>query len=222
MPKGIYKRTKIVSKETRLNMSKVRKGKVPYITNETINKKISDTWKRKYKEGFVNFMKGKKRPDFKVIRNNPEIEKKRINAMKKSPNTIQNNKKLKEKLSKLMKNGGALKARKGNKFLPNKPETILINLIEKHNLPFNYVGDKKIWFKGENHSFNPDFLSKNPRHIIEVFGDYWHNLPKTKIMDKERLETYSKYGYKTLIVWEHELTNPNQIINKINKFMEVT
>lgn len=103
---------------------------------------------------------------------------------------------------------------------PNKPETVLINLIKKNNLPFNYVGDGKIWFKGQNTIFNPDFLSKNPRHIIEMYGDYWHNLPKAKIRDKERVKTYKKFGYKTLIIWEHELKSPNQVLNRIQEFVK--
>ena len=109
----------------------------------------------------------------------------------------------------------------GRKIKPNKPEIILKNLIEQNNLSFNYVGDGHIWFRGENHSFNPDFLSKNPKHIIEVFGDYWHNREDAKIRDIERLKTYSKYGYKTLIIWEHELKELSEldIVNKIGGFI---
>jgi G:T-mismatch repair DNA endonuclease (very short patch repair protein) len=102
---------------------------------------------------------------------------------------------------------------------PNNPETILSNLIKENNLPFNYVGDGAVWFRGENHSFNPDFLSKNPKHIIELFGDYWHNREDSKKRDTERLKTYYHYGYKTLIIWEHELKNPNQVIEKIKIFV---
>ncbi len=98
---------------------------------------------------------------------------------------------------------------------PTKPERIMINLIKQNNLPFNYIGDGNIWIGG----FNPDFLSKNPKHIIEIFGDYWHNLPKIKERDRRRLETYSKYGYKTLVIWEHELKNQSQVLNKIRKFL---
>lgn len=100
---------------------------------------------------------------------------------------------------------------------PNKPEKQIINLIKQNNLPFNYVGDGKIWFSNNNHSFNPDFLSKNPKHIIEVFGDYWHK--DTQKLDKERIRTYKKYGYKTLIIWEHELKNKDIVLNKIRKFI---
>ncbi len=109
---------------------------------------------------------------------------------------------------------------RGLELRPNKPEKLMINLIKEKEFPFNYVGDGKIWFRGKNHSFNPDFLSKNPKHIIEVFGDYWHNREDSKKRDKERLKTYSKYGYKTLIIWEHELKNSNKVINKIRGFLK--
>ncbi len=102
---------------------------------------------------------------------------------------------------------------------PNKPEKKMLQIIKENNLPFNYVGNGNIWFKGKNHSFNPDFLSKNPKHIIEVFGDYWHNLPNAKKRDRERLKTYKQYGYKTLVIWEHELKNKNNVLNKIGRFL---
>ncbi len=120
--------------------------------------------------------------------------------------------------SERMRAGGALKARKANNFRPNKPEGILIELIRENNFSFNYVGDGKIWLKGENYSFNPDFLSEDPKHIIEMFGNYWHNLPEIKIKDEERLRTYKSYGYKTLVIWDYELKNPDNVIDKIRGF----
>jgi len=100
---------------------------------------------------------------------------------------------------------------------PNKPEKIMINLIKENNLPFNYVGDGQVIIGG----FNPDFLSKNPKKIIEVFGDYWHNLSKIKNRDKKRFGEYKKYGYETLVIWEHELKNPFQVLNKIKGFIRI-
>ena len=83
-------------------------------------------------------------------------------------------------------------SRKAMNIKPNNPEKKMIKIIEENNLPFNYTGNGAIWFRGENHSFNPDFLSKNPKHIIEVFGDYWHNLPRYKDLDKRRIEALLK------------------------------
>lgn len=93
-----------------------------------------------------------------------------------------------------------------------KPEKIMKGLIEKNNLPFNYVGNGRIILGG----FNPDFLSKNPKHIIEVYGDYWHRNDKNH---NRRINTYSKLGYKTLVIWEHELKNPLEVLSKIKLFI---
>ncbi len=106
--------------------------------------------------------------------------------------------------------------RKGINRKPNNPEKIMIEIIEKNNLPFNYVGDGKIWLNG----FNPDFLSKNPKHIIEIYGDYWHNLPKDKLKNGRRMKAYSSLGYKTLVIWEHELKDSSNVLNKIRNFIK--
>lgn len=99
---------------------------------------------------------------------------------------------------------------------PTKPEKIMMDIIEKNNLPFNYVGDGKVWFKG----FNPDFLSKNPKHIIEIYGDYWHNLPKDKAKHERRIHAFNSLGYKTLVVWEHELKDEKEVLNKVLEFIK--
>lgn len=103
---------------------------------------------------------------------------------------------------------------------PNKPETFVINIIKKNNFLFNYVGNRSFWLKGQNHMYNPDFVDKGRKQIIEVYGDYWHNRPDYKERDIERLKTYKQHGYKTLIIWQHELENLNTITNKISAFIE--
>ena len=221
------------SEHSKKLMCEKRKGKVPYQTTIAINKKISETWKRKFREGFINPMKGKKRPDFKENLKNPDFQKKRFLSFMNSPNTSPNNKKVKIESSQRMKLNNPMKRKevmlkqretiikmwqegkiKRNNKKPNKSEQVLINLIKENNLPFNYVGNNQVIIGG----FNPDFLSKNPKHIIELFGDYWHR--NTQERDKRRLETYFKYGYKTLVIWEHELKNLPNIIDKINNFIK--
>lgn len=65
--------------------------------------------------------------------------------------------------------------------------------------------------------FNPDFINVNyQKKIIEFYGDYWHK--NTKKRDKQRIETYKNFGYKTLIVWEHELDNKDRLKEKILNF----
>ncbi len=206
---------------------------VKRVTSEKTKKKISRTKKRlfaegkiarinkgSFKKGHVPWIKGKTKDNcwqLKVI-----SEKMKENNPMKNPLyrakaiKLAHTKEMMQLRAEKMRKGGGLKARKGNKSRVNKPEKLMIQLIKENNLPFNYVGDGKIWFRGENHSFNPDFLSKNPKHIIELFGDYWHR--NTKKDDNERLTTYRKYGYKTLVIWTSELKNTNQVLERIKKF----
>ena len=94
---------------------------------------------------------------------------------------------------------------------PNKSEKIVINIIQQNNLGFIYVGDGKKIIDG----FCPDFIHKNKKIIIEVNGDYWHSLPKMIKKDERKIEAYKKNGFNTLTIWEKELKNPNQVVNKI-------
>lgn len=86
---------------------------------------------------------------------------------------------------------------------PNKPETVVLNLLsELFPSEWKYVGDGQVIIGG----LNPDIINTNGRKlIIEVFGDYWHTQQlKPYRINEGRREVYAEYGYKTLIVWEHE------------------
>jgi len=101
---------------------------------------------------------------------------------------------------------------KGLQLKPNKPETILGKLLGKD---YKFVGDGKVILGG----FCPDFININgQKKIVEMYGDYWHNLPKRIETDKRRIPTYKKYGYRTLIVWEHELKNLTKLKSKLINF----
>lgn len=104
---------------------------------------------------------------------------------------------------------------KGNQIRPTKPEIQLKNIL-KDLLPrqYKYVGDGKIIISG----FNPDFINKKNKKIIEMYGDYHHNLPKVKQRDLRRKKEYKKEGYQLLIIWQKELKNIKKVKNKILKF----
>jgi very-short-patch-repair endonuclease len=90
----------------------------------------------------------------------------------------------------------------------NNKEQILNTIICND---FKFVGDGKFWIE----QFNPDFIDLKNKKIIELYGDYWHNLPNYKIRDKYRLKVYERNSYKTLIIWEHELKDLNKLNTKI-------
>lgn len=118
---------------------------------------------------------------------------------------IWKNKKFREKIVKAILKGLNLK--------PNKPEKQLYKLLQwLFPNEYKYVGDGKFFIGG----FVPDFINVNSqKKIIELYGDYWHNKSEIKKRDKGRLRTYKRYGYKTLIIWEHELKNLDKVKEKI-------
>ena len=101
---------------------------------------------------------------------------------------------------------------------PNKKELQLINLLQKEKLPYSFVGDGKIWINGKN----PDFINTNhQKKIIEFYGDYWHRDEKLENGGdggQERKEIFAKYGYATLIIWESELENEDNLLIKIKEY----
>lgn len=187
---------------------------------------LSDTTKRKI--GLANIaLKGKKLPE--IVK-----EKLRLNSARywlgkkltdehKSKLSIaklgkkisdEHKRKISEAHKRLLQNDEYAKQRIKHFFIkPNKPEKIMIELIQNNNLPFIYVGNGKFWING----FNPDFIDYDNKKIIEIFGNYWHNTKRAKIRDKERLDIYSKNGYETIIIWENETKNPDLVLEKIKK-----
>jgi very-short-patch-repair endonuclease len=110
--------------------------------------------------------------------------------------------------------------RKGRKLKPNKPEKQLNELLQElFPNEYKYVGDFQVIIG----SRNPDFINvAGQKKIIELFGDYFHSKKLTKRSrkeeEKQRIDYFSKYGYHTLIIWEHELKDINKLKNKLLRF----
>lgn len=128
--------------------------------------------------------------------------------LRKSTKNLWKNKNYREKVVKAILKSSRIK--------PNKKEKLLNELLQKV-LPneYEFVGDGKIILGG----LCPDFVNVNgQKKLIELYGDYWHNLPDKKKIDEQRLVVYEAYGYKTLIIWEHELKDLNKVKTKILEF----
>lgn len=95
---------------------------------------------------------------------------------------------------------------------PTSAEKRLNDILQEH-FPgeWKYVGDGKVWI---DHKC-PDFINCNgSKKIIEMFGDYWHS--EDDIL--KRKEHFSNYGYETLVIWEHELENEREVVNRLKSF----
>jgi very-short-patch-repair endonuclease len=63
---------------------------------------------------------------------------------------------------------------------------------------------------------NPDFVNFENKLIIELFGDFWHRPTE----EKELVEYYRKKGWRTMVLWEHEIyQNPKRALDKIGSFI---
>lgn len=84
---------------------------------------------------------------------------------------------------------------------------------------WKYVGDGSFLVEYKN----PDFININgQKKIIEMFGDYWHGEERTGVPneqhEQERIAHFAKYGYQTLVIWEHELEDTEVLLEKVLKF----
>ena len=92
---------------------------------------------------------------------------------------------------------------------PSGAERRFMDIVDKHKLPFTYVGDGKFTLDG----LCPDFINTNgKKQIIEIFGEYWHNEHDEDI----RATRFAKYGFDTVVIWESELNDEQAVLNKIH------
>jgi G:T-mismatch repair DNA endonuclease (very short patch repair protein) len=106
--------------------------------------------------------------------------------------------------------------RKGMQIYPNKPEKIVNKLLSKISKDYKYTGNGSFIIEG----FNPDFMNINgKKKIIELYGTYWHKRLEVMKRDVRRIRSYKKYGYKTLIIWEHELKDLTKLCKKLESFV---
>lgn len=87
---------------------------------------------------------------------------------------------------------------------PTGPEEKFIEICKRHLLPFDYVGNGEFWLG----SLNPDFVNKDKKTVIEIFGRYWHQ-DKGNIGEKQTYEGRKRYfeklGWRCIILWEDEV-----------------
>jgi len=112
--------------------------------------------------------------------------------------------------------------RKASHIRPNGPESKFIELCNKYNLPYRYVGDGQFWLGYPPH--NPDFLNINgKKEVVEIHGIYWHLLRYQKInpsLTKEDVERrdknlFAEYGFDCKIIWDDELDNDEFVLNRL-------
>jgi hypothetical protein len=111
---------------------------------------------------------------------------------------------------------------KANQKSPNIPETIILDVLDTF-FPneWIFVGNNEEY---EMHGKLPDFLHKENKWVIEHFGDYHHSNDNHNIKHhqtyKGTMAFYYDWGYKPLIIWEHDVKKLShiEIAKKISEY----
>ena len=118
---------------------------------------------------------------------------------------------------------GVISAFKAGKYSdkPNKQEKRVMELLQKYNKDFKYVGNGSFWIE----DMNPDFINTNgKKQVIEFNGCWWHGCLSCfpsggagGIQDntQDRIERFKQYGFECIPIWEHELSNKKKMEEKI-------
>lgn len=111
---------------------------------------------------------------------------------------------------------------RGAHIRPSSAESKVNKILETYfSNNWKYVGDGQFIIGG----LCPDFININGRKLaIDVFGDYWHGKGANRSASYEpyRQKVLSKYGFQLLVIWERELQDKAKVVEKVQKFMEVS
>jgi very-short-patch-repair endonuclease len=113
---------------------------------------------------------------------------------------------------------------KGNTHKQTGHEMVLESILNEY-FPtlWKYTGNRTVKI---GRKF-PDFTHTTENLLIEGFGDFWHGakrLEKLKYNQtvQGRIELFAQYGFKTLVLWEHEiLKSPRaKVAERVKEFMD--
>lgn len=99
---------------------------------------------------------------------------------------------------------------------PSSLEVKFQNIVDKHDLPYRYVGNGS-FILGH---FNPDFINTNSEKIaVEVYARYYKRRNKISIQEwkEKRSEVFKSYGWKLLFFNEVEVSEKN-VLGKLGVF----
>ncbi len=91
---------------------------------------------------------------------------------------------------------------------PNKKEKQLNKILKPFG--FSFVGDGSFMVG----NLNPDFWDGD-KGLIELYGDYWHREDDPQ----ERIDFFSQYDYRCLVVWEHELEDLDSLLDRVSQYI---
>jgi G:T-mismatch repair DNA endonuclease (very short patch repair protein) len=106
-------------------------------------------------------------------------------------------------------------AKMGMKAPKRKPSKLEIEVAKNLGNEWEYVGDGRLTIGG----LVPDFIHRNRREVLEVFGCYYHACPThfpdapmgPKTSPSFRQSVYEANGYKMAFLWEHDVKKARKL-----------
>lgn len=83
---------------------------------------------------------------------------------------------------------------------PNKFEQQIKEFIQRHALPFRYVGNRAYWIGpcASGKCRNPDFVhTGGEQWVILANGSYWHPQDRHAV----QMQDYHSMGYRAFVIW---------------------
>lgn len=97
-----------------------------------------------------------------------------------------------------------IKSFRAKQILPKKDTSIEIKIQTfLKQLGIEFFTHQHI--KNIEHNYRCDILIPSKNIIIECFGNYWHEYPIGREVDKIRCNELRKVGYKLFVFWENEI-----------------
>ncbi len=90
---------------------------------------------------------------------------------------------------------------------PNGVEVRLGELLVPFG--FDFVGSGQFIING----MRPDFWDGGTK-LIEMYGNYWHKGDNPQ----DRIDLFKAEGYDCIVIWEHELKDPDTVIARVSDF----
>jgi len=109
------------------------------------------------------------------------------------------------------------KLRAARKIRPTSIERKFQGIVERYNLPYEYVGDLRCFIAGRC----PDFIDRARHRVVEVFGRWWHDPqagnPNYRVDNSEEatVEHFEKYGWTCIVIWEEMLADEPALLQKV-------
>lgn len=97
---------------------------------------------------------------------------------------------------------------------PNKLEMRFYEIALQAGIDVTYT-DHRFWkqLKG-GRSITPDFMVGDL--VIEIYGDYWHKNDDPQ----DRIDDWASAGLIAIVIWEHELKEPEKVLERLARFLE--